>query len=48
MNEVDSIRLEGFRQLKKQIRGSKDYLIVGIDEEKGVILYALGVLILII
>ncbi len=23
MNEVDSIRLEGFRQLKKQIRGSK-------------------------
>jgi hypothetical protein len=48
MNEVDSIRLEGFRQLKKQIRGSKDYLIVGIDEEKEVILYALGVLILII
>ena len=38
MNEVDSIRLEEFRQLKKQIRGSKDYLIVGIDEEKGVIL----------
>jgi len=34
MNEVDSIRLEGFRQLKKQIRGSKDYLIVGIDVAK--------------
>lgn len=34
MNEVDSIRLEEFRQLKKEIRGSKDYLIVGIDVGK--------------
>jgi transposase len=34
MNEVDSIRLEQFRQLKKEIRGSKDYLIVGIDVAK--------------
>lgn len=34
MNEVDSIRLEGFRQLKKGIRGSKQYLIVGIDVAK--------------
>jgi len=34
MNAVDSIRLEGFRQLKKEIRGSKDYLIVGIDVGK--------------
>ena len=34
MNEVDSIRLEGFRQLRKEIRGSKDYLIVGIDVAK--------------
>ena len=31
MNEVDSIRLEEFRQLKKGIRGSKEHLIVGID-----------------
>jgi len=34
MNEVDSIRLGEFRQLKKEIRGSKDYLIVGIDVAK--------------
>ncbi len=34
MNEVDSIRLEKFRQLRKEIRGSKDYLIVGIDVAK--------------
>jgi transposase len=34
MNEVDSIRLEQFRQLRKEIRGSKDHLIVGIDVAK--------------
>jgi len=34
MNEVDSIRLEQFRQLKREIRGSKQYLIVGIDVAK--------------
>jgi len=34
MNEVDSIRLEEFRQLKKQMRGSKQYLVVGIDVAK--------------
>ncbi len=34
MNEVDDIRLEEFRQLKKEIRGSKEYLIVGIDVAK--------------
>ncbi len=34
MNEVDSIRLEEFRQLKKGIRGSKEHLIVGIDVAK--------------
>jgi transposase len=34
MNEIESIRLAQFRQLKKQIRGSKDYLIVGIDVAK--------------
>ncbi|MFA4910379.1 MAG: IS110 family transposase [Desulfobacteria bacterium] len=34
MNETDSIRLEEFRQLKKEIRGSKEYLIVGIDVAK--------------
>jgi transposase len=34
MNEVESIRLEEFRQLKKEIRGSKEYVIVGIDVAK--------------
>lgn len=34
MNEVEDIRLEEFRQLKKEIRGSKEYLIVGIDVAK--------------
>jgi transposase len=34
MNKVESIRLEQFRQLTKDIRGSKDYLIVGIDVAK--------------
>jgi len=34
MNEVESIRLEAFRQLNKEMRGSKDYLIVGIDVAK--------------
>lgn len=34
MNEVESSRLEQFRQLKKEIRGSKDHLIVGIDVAK--------------
>ncbi|MCJ7833231.1 MAG: IS110 family transposase [Deltaproteobacteria bacterium] len=34
MNEVEGIRLEEFRQLKKEIRGSREYLIVGIDVAK--------------
>lgn len=34
MNEVEGIRLEEFRQLKKEIRGSGEYLIVGIDVAK--------------
>lgn len=34
MNEVESSRLAQFRQLKKEIRGSKDHLIVGIDVAK--------------
>ena len=34
MNAVDSIRLKQFRQLRKEIRGSKDHLIVGIDVAK--------------
>ena len=34
MNEVDAIRIEVFRQFKKEIRGSKEYLIVGIDVAK--------------
>lgn len=34
MNNVDSIRLEQFRQIKKEIRGSKEYLIAGIDVAK--------------
>ncbi len=34
MNKVDIIRLKEFRQLKKEIRGSKEHLIVGIDVAK--------------
>jgi transposase len=34
MNEDDRSRLEAFRQLKKEIRGSKEYLVVGIDVAK--------------
>ncbi|MHA1444907.1 MAG: hypothetical protein ACTSR4_09215 [Candidatus Hodarchaeales archaeon] len=34
MNVVDDIRLEQYRQMRKEIRGSKDYLIVGIDIAK--------------
>jgi len=34
MSETDCIRLEEFRQFKKEIRGSVDYLIVGIDVAK--------------
>jgi transposase len=34
MDGEDRIRLEQFRQLKKEIRGSKDHLIVGIDVAK--------------
>lgn len=35
MNEGESIRLKQFRQLKKELRGSKDHLIVGIEVAKG-------------
>jgi len=34
MNVDERTRLEGFRQLKKEIRGSEEYLIVGIDIAK--------------
>lgn len=34
MNERERIRLEAFRQLKKEIRGSEGHLIVGIDVAK--------------
>jgi transposase len=34
MSQADRIRLEEFRQLKKEIRGSAEYLIVGIDVAK--------------
>ena len=34
MNEVDDIRLDAFRQLKKEIRGSKEHMVVGIDVAK--------------
>jgi transposase len=34
MNEVDAIRIEQFRQLKKEIRGSREYEVVGIDVAK--------------
>jgi len=34
MNQVDRIRLEEFRQFRKEIRGSTEYLIVGMDVAK--------------
>ena len=34
MEQVDGIRLQKFRQLKKEIRGSDEFLIVGIDVAK--------------
>ena len=34
MNNVDNIRMEQYRQIKKEIRGSKEYLIAGIDVAK--------------
>jgi len=34
MDQVDRNRLEGFRQLKKEIRHSEEYLIVGVDIAK--------------
>ena len=34
MNVKEDIRLKAFRQLKKEIRGSKEHLIVGIDIAK--------------
>ena len=34
MEQVDGIRLREFQQLKKEIRGSNQYLIVGIDVGK--------------
>ena len=34
MNEADAIRVEQFRQFKKEIRGSREYEVVGIDVGK--------------
>ena len=34
MEEVDRIRLEQFRQMRREIRGSEEYLVVGIDVGK--------------
>jgi transposase len=34
MNENEHSRLEAFRQLREEIRGSREYLIVGIDVAK--------------
>jgi transposase len=34
MNRIHGIRIQEFRQLRNEIRGSKDYLIVGIDVAK--------------
>ena len=34
MDKAELTRLEGFRQLKREIRGSREYLIVGIDVAK--------------
>lgn len=35
MYEVDGIRLKQFRQIRREIRGSEDYMVVGIDVAKG-------------
>jgi len=34
VNDREIIRLEQFRQLKKEIRGSEEHLIIGIDVAK--------------
>src|SRR4030043_1863295 len=34
MDELNRNRLEGFRQIKREMRGSEEYLIVGIDIAK--------------
>jgi transposase len=34
MNEVDRTRLEAFRQFRREVRGSTEYLVVGIDVAK--------------
>jgi transposase len=34
MNPVDGTRLEEFRQFRKEVRGSRGYLLVGIDVAK--------------
>ena len=34
MNEGDGTRLEEFRQFRKEVRGSNEYLLVGIDIAK--------------
>ena len=34
MNEMNRIRLEEFRQFRKEVRGSDEYLLVGIDVAK--------------
>ena len=34
MDSLESIRLEQFRQFQKEIRGSEQYLIVGLDIAK--------------
>lgn len=34
MNEIKTNRIDAFRQFKRQIRGSRDYLIVGLDIAK--------------
>jgi transposase len=34
MNQEDRSRLEDFRQFRKEVRGSSEYLLVGIDVAK--------------
>jgi hypothetical protein len=34
MNREESTRLEEFRQFRKEVRGSSEYLLVGIDVAK--------------
>ena len=42
MDDREIIRLEQFRQLKKEIRGSEEHLIVGIDVALDSLIHPVG------